>query len=234
MQNTVDGKTKVVKLGMKDIQREGFEYELTIAFWIDREWHYATSSKDRTGLFIDRDPFVMDESTGEEIKQWNESGKDPGQMKQDKMNEAINKINEALTIQQLVEAFNYAKAIKEFIWDELFEALVMLKDEKKQELAEPKKTEPVETEAKPERQPVQEQPEQKQEIEIKYITAEQLEEIEALYKDWYGFDEETTKKAIQWLEKAYKVKSIDWLSEDTADSIIRAMRKKIEEKHSTF
>jgi hypothetical protein len=65
---------KVKKVGMKDIQREGFEYELTVSFMIDRDTHCATASKDRTTLFIDTDPFVISEKTGETLKNWSESG----------------------------------------------------------------------------------------------------------------------------------------------------------------
>lgn len=65
---------KIKKVGLKEIQREGFEYELTTNFTIDREGHYAIASKDRTELFIDRDPFVISEKTGEELRRWNESG----------------------------------------------------------------------------------------------------------------------------------------------------------------
>jgi hypothetical protein len=67
---------KVKKVGTKEIQREGFEYELTVNFNIDREGHYAIASKDRTGLFIDRDPFVISQKTGEELLAWTESGKE--------------------------------------------------------------------------------------------------------------------------------------------------------------
>lgn len=66
---------KVKKVGTKEIQREGFEYELTINFTIDRDTHMAIASKDRTGLFISRDPFVIDSTTGEEIMKWNGAGK---------------------------------------------------------------------------------------------------------------------------------------------------------------
>lgn len=72
---------KVKKLGMKEIQREGFEYELTINFSIDREGHFASVSKDRTGMFIDKDPFVITEETGVELKNWAELGIDPEEIK---------------------------------------------------------------------------------------------------------------------------------------------------------
>jgi hypothetical protein len=67
---------KIKKVGLKEIQREGFEYELTVNFNIDRDHHMALASKDRTGLFIDRDPFLISEETGKELLAWSESGKD--------------------------------------------------------------------------------------------------------------------------------------------------------------
>lgn len=65
---------KIKKVGLKEIQREGFEYELTLNFTIDRDGHYAIASKDRTGLFIDRDPFIIDEKIGAELKAWADTG----------------------------------------------------------------------------------------------------------------------------------------------------------------
>ena len=64
---------KVKKVGLKDIQREGFEYELTVAFNIDRDRHFAIASKDRTHIF-ERDPFVISEVTGKELLAWNAGG----------------------------------------------------------------------------------------------------------------------------------------------------------------
>jgi hypothetical protein len=43
---------------------------LTVNFTIERDSHLATASKDRTDLF-ERDPFLLDEKIGEEIKNWN-------------------------------------------------------------------------------------------------------------------------------------------------------------------
>lgn len=64
-----NGKTNVKKLGTKEVQREGFEYELTCNFDINQE-HLVTASKDRTGLFNDPTPFVITEETGEKILKW--------------------------------------------------------------------------------------------------------------------------------------------------------------------
>lgn len=71
---------KIKKVGMKEIQREGFEYELTLNFTVDRDGHYARASKDRTGIFIDRDPFVITEETGATLKEWAEQGVDPAEI----------------------------------------------------------------------------------------------------------------------------------------------------------
>ncbi|QEL01094.1 AAA family ATPase [Olivibacter sp. LS-1] len=68
---------KVKKVGMKEIQREGWEYELTLSFNIDRETHTAIVSKDRTELFEGVDPFIVTKETGDKILKWCESGKEP-------------------------------------------------------------------------------------------------------------------------------------------------------------
>lgn len=70
-----DQKTKrVTKVGMKYEMRDDFEFEFTSVFNIDREGHFAISSKDRTGLFSD-DPFTIDASTGAALDEWLNSGK---------------------------------------------------------------------------------------------------------------------------------------------------------------
>lgn len=75
MTKTQDGKVKVEKAGMKEVTREGFEYELTVNLEMDTR-HNATASKDRTGLFIDRPAFVPTDDTGMLIRQWCEQGVD--------------------------------------------------------------------------------------------------------------------------------------------------------------
>lgn len=65
---------KVKKLGMKEIQRDGFEYEMSIVFTIDRDTHTAIPSKDRTNLFEGKDPFIITSDTGKKIMKWCEEG----------------------------------------------------------------------------------------------------------------------------------------------------------------
>lgn len=65
---------KVKKVGMKDIQRQGWEYELTVSLSIDRDTHTAIASKDRTNVFEKLDPFIITEKTGKLIKKWCDTG----------------------------------------------------------------------------------------------------------------------------------------------------------------
>jgi len=68
-------KTKVEKVGMKEVTREGFEYELTLNLQMDMN-HNArvVAGKDRTGLFDGKPAFVPDESVGQRIREWCNSG----------------------------------------------------------------------------------------------------------------------------------------------------------------
>lgn len=68
-----NGKVVPVKVGLKEITREGFEYELTLNLNIEMN-HHATASKDRTGLFIDRPEFVITPETGKLLIDWCNSG----------------------------------------------------------------------------------------------------------------------------------------------------------------
>ncbi len=95
---------KPVKAGMKEITREGWEYELTVNIELDIS-HYATASKDRTGLFMNADPFIPSVETGELIKQWCESGAEPlkseAEILQIEINEAITKLDNCKTVDEL-------------------------------------------------------------------------------------------------------------------------------------
>lgn len=70
----MNGKTKVMKLGTKEITREGYEYELTVNFELINDSHLVKASKDRTGLFMDRPEFVINQATGRKLKEWCNEG----------------------------------------------------------------------------------------------------------------------------------------------------------------
>jgi len=69
------GKVKVEKGGLREITREGFEYELTINLELDTK-NNATVSKDRTGLFMGKPAFLPTEQTGRLIQHWCDQGED--------------------------------------------------------------------------------------------------------------------------------------------------------------
>lgn len=71
------GKTKVEKVGTKEVTREGFEYELTLNLEFINDKHLVKASKDRTGLFMDKPEFIPTEETGKIIRDWCESGVTP-------------------------------------------------------------------------------------------------------------------------------------------------------------
>lgn len=69
-----NGKTKVMKLGTKEITREGFEYELTLNLELLNDKHLASASKDRTGLFMNKPEFVINSATGKRLINWCNQG----------------------------------------------------------------------------------------------------------------------------------------------------------------
>lgn len=74
VETVMTSEKSVKKVGTKEIQREGYEYELTVNFTIDRDSHEVTASKDNTQLFEGKDPFVITEKTGETLRDWVMSG----------------------------------------------------------------------------------------------------------------------------------------------------------------
>jgi nucleoside-triphosphatase THEP1 len=69
-----NGNTKIRKVGLNPIQRDGMEYEFTTFLEIDAD-HTAFGSKDRTGL-VDQKYFKITPETGREFMKWLESGVD--------------------------------------------------------------------------------------------------------------------------------------------------------------
>lgn len=108
---------KVHKVGMKDVQREGWEYELTVSLNLDRDTHLATPSKDRTNLFEGKQPFLITEETGKAIKQWCEQG----------VESADKRLKKATTIAELANIFNSLSAAEK-------NTFVTIKDDMKTKL----------------------------------------------------------------------------------------------------
>lgn len=91
------GKQTPVKVGLKEITREGFEYELTLNFNLEVN-HMATASKDRTGLFMGQPQFIITPETGKTLMDWCASGADP-------VKEAYKTISDSQTLDELAAAW---------------------------------------------------------------------------------------------------------------------------------
>jgi len=94
---------KVHKVGLKDIQREGWEYELTVSLSIDRDTHMAVASKDRTELFEGKSGFIITEQTGIQIKEWCDKGVDTDAINKEELTHAIAKLPLLTTVDELKE-----------------------------------------------------------------------------------------------------------------------------------
>jgi hypothetical protein len=128
VQEKIDGKTKVLKLGMKPIQRDGTDYEFTTVLDIDIDTHLARASKDRTGLFTD--VVEINESTGALLSAWLNDG-----VERDTAQILIDKISNATTLEELKTAYDaaisYAKSHND---EKLKSEIILYKNERKEAL----------------------------------------------------------------------------------------------------
>lgn len=82
------GKIEPVKVGTKEVTKDGFEYELTINFEFINDKHLVKASKDRTSMFANSPEFIITAETGKKILEWCENGID-------ELNLAINEMDNA-------------------------------------------------------------------------------------------------------------------------------------------
>lgn len=68
------GKVSVKKLGVGAKQREGFEYNFTCTFMIDRDSHMAKCEKDNTHIFEREGDTILSEEFGSKLIKWANSG----------------------------------------------------------------------------------------------------------------------------------------------------------------
>jgi len=121
METVMGDDKKVKKVGMKDVQREGWEYELTISLNIDRDTHLAIPSKDRTNLFEGKNPFLITEETGKLIADWCNSGVSEKQV-------AINEMEIVASLDELKTVWSKYKSLQTDV------DFIAMKDKRKTEL----------------------------------------------------------------------------------------------------
>ena len=106
MVNDSMGKLRVQKVGTKEITRDGFEYELTLNFEFINDNHYVKASKDRTGLFMGKEEFIITSDTGRQLIQWANSGKSELEI-------ALEVLNKVSSREELTEAYNTFVLLRE-------------------------------------------------------------------------------------------------------------------------
>jgi hypothetical protein len=97
------GKKKVAKLGMKLEARDGLEFEFTCVLDLIHDGHYATVSKDRTGLFAG-DPKPITPATGRRLAEWLSGGTPTVTPPSEKYLQAADYIAKAITATDLRKA----------------------------------------------------------------------------------------------------------------------------------
>lgn len=102
MDESESGKSKIRKLGLQPVQREGMDYEFTVVFDLSDQ-HVATCTKDRTSLFPIDEPFLPDEETGLKLLEWLNTGKPPLEPTIYSLEELKNLASGCKTIQELHE-----------------------------------------------------------------------------------------------------------------------------------
>jgi hypothetical protein len=93
-----NGRMVPEKVGLKSVTRDGMDYEFTLVFDLDIK-NRATSSKDRTGLFMGKPEQKLSTLTGKVILEWcNES-------KSTSPDQITERIGRCKSIQELLELY---------------------------------------------------------------------------------------------------------------------------------
>ena len=100
------GRIEPVKVGTKEVTKDGFEYELTINFEFINDKHIVKASKDRTSMFANYHEFIINEETGKQIIEWCNSGIN-------ELEEALKWIDEADTVEKVTQIWNDYQHLKQ-------------------------------------------------------------------------------------------------------------------------
>ena len=103
-----NGKQVPEKVGLKGIQKDGYEYESTIVFEIDLH-HRATVSKDRTELFVGQHEIVLNDEVGQRLKNWCAQGRSVT------VDEVAARIGDCTSIQELLSLYKIFPQYKEVL-----------------------------------------------------------------------------------------------------------------------
>lgn len=104
-----NGKQVPEKVGLKSVQRDGLDYEMTLVFDLSIK-NYAAASKDRTGLFFGKPEQKLSVETGKMILEWCNSGAP------ETVDDVSKRISDISSITELLNLYNrypqYQEALK--------------------------------------------------------------------------------------------------------------------------
>ena len=106
--NERNGKMVPEKVGLKSVQRDGLEYEFTLAFDLDMK-NNAIASKDRTGLFFGKPEQKLSIETGKQINDWCNSGASIT------VDDISKRIGDIVSIQELLSLYQEYPQFKEIL-----------------------------------------------------------------------------------------------------------------------
>ena len=99
-----NGKMVPEKVGLKEVQRDGIEYELTTLFEVDIK-HNVTTTKDRTSVFAGKPDFKLTPMVGQQLLDCCNQGS-PSNLKE----ELIQKIKDVSTMDELLKLYKHSPA----------------------------------------------------------------------------------------------------------------------------
>lgn len=103
-----NGKQVPQKTGTAPMIRDGFDFEMSVAFDLNQQ-HKAFCTKDRTGLFQDREPFVITPDIGRKLLQWCNEGLSVS------VDELSKRIGDTVSIKELLELFQQFPQYREVL-----------------------------------------------------------------------------------------------------------------------
>ena len=106
--NERNGKMVPEKVGLKSVQRDGLEYEFTLAFDLDMK-NNAIASKDRTGLFFGQPEQKLSIETGKQINEWCNDGASLT------VDDISKRISDIVSIQELLTLYQQYPQYKEIL-----------------------------------------------------------------------------------------------------------------------
>lgn len=98
-----NGKQVPEKVGMKGVSRNGMDYEFTLVFELNMK-QYASSSKDRTSLFMGLPEFRINVETGKQISTWCNESTWPLRIPTNE--EILTRVNTCKSLEELLALYN--------------------------------------------------------------------------------------------------------------------------------